>query len=40
MPDINQGHPHVQDKIVELMNKLIDLGVAGFRVDAGESSFI
>lgn len=34
LPDLNQGSPWVRDKIVDLMNKLIDLGVAGFRVDA------
>lgn len=34
--DLNQGHPYVRDKIVELMNRLVDLGVAGFRVDAAK----
>lgn len=34
MPDLNQGQSWVRDKIVELMNHLINLGVAGFRVDA------
>lgn len=30
--DLNQSNPFVRDKIVELLNQLIDLGVAGFRV--------
>ncbi|KFB41217.1 AGAP002318-PA-like protein [Anopheles sinensis] len=34
LPDLNQGVPWVRDKIVELLNKLIAFGVAGFRVDA------
>jgi glycosidase len=34
MPDIDQSNSHVRDVIVAAMNKLIDLGVAGFRVDA------
>lgn len=37
MPDVDQGHPFVQDEIVGFMNRLIDLGVAGFRVDAGRN---
>lgn len=36
MPDLNQGSGYVRDKIVELLDKLIDLGVTGFRVDAGK----
>ena len=34
LPDLNQGTGYVRDKIVEFLNNLIDLGVAGFRVDA------
>jgi alpha-amylase len=34
MPDLNQGSEYVRGKIVEFLNRLIDLGVAGFRVDA------
>lgn len=34
LPDLNQGKESVRDKIVELMNRLIDHGVAGFRIDA------
>ncbi|CRK95800.1 CLUMA_CG009256, isoform A [Clunio marinus] len=34
LPDLALGSAYVRDKIVEFMNNLIDLGVAGFRVDA------
>jgi alpha-amylase len=34
LPDLNQGVGWVRDRIVELMNNLVALGVAGFRVDA------
>lgn len=34
LPDLNQGSAWVRDKIVDFMNHLINLGVAGFRVDA------
>jgi alpha-amylase len=34
MPDLNQGKEYVRVKIIEFLNKLIDLGAAGFRVDA------
>lgn len=34
LPDLNHSVKWVQDKIVEYMNQLIRLGVAGFRVDA------
>lgn len=36
MPDLNQGTEYVREKISEFMNKLIDIGVAGFRVDASK----
>lgn len=36
MPDLNQGSSYVRDRIVDLLNHLIDLGVSGFRVDAGK----
>jgi len=29
--DLNQGVEHVRQKIVEFLNLLIDIGVAGFR---------
>ncbi|CAO1306605.1 unnamed protein product [Diamesa hyperborea] len=34
LPDLNQGKEWVREKLVEAMNHLIDLGVAGFRLDA------
>lgn len=34
LADLNQGSSNVRDKIVAYMNHLIDLGVAGFRIDA------
>lgn len=34
LPDLNQGHEWVRTKIADFLNHLIDLGVAGFRVDA------
>lgn len=36
LPDLDQSHPTVRDKIVDFLNKLIDIGVAGFRVDASK----
>uniref|UniRef100_A0A182M2E8 Alpha-amylase n=1 Tax=Anopheles culicifacies TaxID=139723 RepID=A0A182M2E8_9DIPT len=36
LPDLNQSEPYVQDRIVEFMNRLIELGVAGFRMDASK----
>lgn len=34
LPDLNLKHQHVRDTQVQFLNKLIDLGVAGFRFDA------
>jgi alpha-amylase len=34
LADLNQGSQWVRDKIVDFMNHCINLGVAGFRVDA------
>ena len=34
LPDLNQGHEWVRTKIVIFLNQLLNLGVAGFRVDA------
>ena len=34
--DLNQGHPHVQDMMVEYLNRLVSYGVAGFRMDAAK----
>uniref|UniRef100_A0A182JYI3 Alpha-amylase n=1 Tax=Anopheles christyi TaxID=43041 RepID=A0A182JYI3_9DIPT len=36
LPDLNQTEPYVQDRIVDFMNRLIELGVAGFRMDASK----
>lgn len=34
LKDLNQTKEWVRDRVVEFLNKLIDIGVAGFRVDA------
>ena len=34
LPDLNQTNTEVQERIVEFINHLINLGVAGFRMDA------
>lgn len=34
LPDLNQTNQHVREKQIEMLNHLIDLGVAGFRFDA------
>lgn len=34
LPDLDQSNLVVREKIVDFMNHLIDLGVAGFRMDA------
>ncbi|XP_066993781.2 alpha-amylase [Anabrus simplex] len=34
--DLNQGSDYVRGKVIEFLNKLVDLGVAGFRVDAAK----
>ncbi|KAI1701699.1 alpha amylase, catalytic domain-containing protein [Ditylenchus destructor] len=34
LTDLNQGDAHVRDEISGLLNKLIDMGVVGFRIDA------
>ncbi|XP_031350055.1 alpha-amylase A-like [Photinus pyralis] len=36
LKDLNHGREYVQAKIIELLNRLIDLGVAGFRIDAAK----
>ncbi|CAH0553098.1 unnamed protein product [Brassicogethes aeneus] len=36
LKDLDQGNNHVRNKIREYMNHLIDLGVAGFRIDAAK----
>lgn len=34
--DLNQSLPYVREKQVEFLNRLVDLGVAGFRVDSAK----
>ncbi|XP_018355262.1 PREDICTED: alpha-amylase 1-like [Trachymyrmex septentrionalis] len=34
--DLNQSNLHVRDRIVQFLNTLIDLGVAGIRIDAAK----
>ncbi|KAK5645316.1 hypothetical protein RI129_006616 [Pyrocoelia pectoralis] len=36
LSDLNQGNDYVRKKIVEYLNHLVDLGVAGFRIDAAK----
>lgn len=36
LKDLNQTMPYVRQKIIDYLNKLISLGVAGFRVDAAK----
>lgn len=36
LKDLNQKSEHVRQMILDFMNKLIDLGVAGFRIDAAK----
>lgn len=36
LPDLNQAIGNVRDRSVDFLNHLIDLGVAGFRVDAAK----
>ncbi|XP_035787092.1 alpha-amylase-like [Anopheles albimanus] len=36
LPDLNQTDPYVREKIVGLMNRLIEYGVAGFRMDSAK----
>lgn len=36
LPDLNQSVSHVREKIVQFLDKLVDFGVAGFRVDASK----
>ena len=36
LPDLLVGKDYVSDKIADYMNRLIDIGVAGFRIDAAK----
>lgn len=39
LKDLDQFNPYVREKQIEFLNKLIDMGVAGFRVDAAKHMF-
>lgn len=36
LPDLKQSRPWVRNRIIDMLNNLIDLGVAGFRIDASK----
>lgn len=36
LPDLNQRKEKIRDKIVKFMNELLEMGVAGFRIDAAK----
>ncbi len=36
MPDLALGNEYVRNKIVDYLNHLLSLGVAGFRIDAAK----
>lgn len=36
LPDLDQSHWYVQQKLVDYLNHLVDLGVAGIRIDAAK----
>lgn len=36
MRDLNQSMPYVKEKQIEFLNRLVDLGAAGFRLDAAK----
>lgn len=37
LPGLNPNNPMVQDKVINMLNDMIDLGVRGFRFDAAKS---
>ncbi|XP_063699918.1 alpha-amylase 1-like [Culicoides brevitarsis] len=39
LPDLDQSKSYVRKQIVDFLNKLVDMGVAGFRVDAAKHMF-
>jgi alpha-amylase len=39
LPDLRTGTAWVRDRIVDYLNDLIGIGVAGFRIDAVKVSF-
>lgn len=36
LPDLDQANPYVRDKIADQLSRLVDMGVAGFRIDAAK----
>jgi alpha-amylase len=36
LPDLATGSNQVRRKIIDYLNRLIEIGVAGFRIDAGK----
>lgn len=38
--DLNQTVPEVRERIVEMLNRLVDLGIAGFRFDAAKHMYV
>ena len=36
LPDLVLANDYVSDKLADYMNRLIDIGIAGFRVDAAK----
>lgn len=39
LPDLDQSRNDVREKIINFLNELVDMGVAGFRVDAAKHMF-
>lgn len=39
LPDLATGNENVRNKVAEYFNRLIDMGVAGFRIDAAKHMF-
>lgn len=39
LPDLDQSRPNVRQAIISFLNELVDMGVAGFRVDACKHMF-
>ena len=36
LTDLDQSLPHTQERIVDYLNRLVDMGVSGFRFDASK----
>lgn len=39
LPDLDQSKSYVREQIINFLNKLVDMGVAGFRVDAAKHMY-